>query len=502
MRPYLGSAFLCFSLLLGCSRCVSSETGLPYPPAGGSHESDASAVSLADAGSEPQTHDAEVAPGQDAAELPPEVAYEPRDVAANGFTFRVWVAGPAHGEVVMLLHGFPQTSYQWRYVVAALVEAGYRVIAPDQRGYSPGARPTSTEDYNLVFLARDVLALADALSAPAFHLVGHDWGGGVAWLVAKFAPARVMSLTSVSTPHPDALRTALDDPNSCQTSASAYMDVVVRHDAPKLMQEKGIRFLPEKYTDDPPDLAPYMPLLADEAALDAMLAWYRANIKERKVNALPLGFTETPTLMVFGENEQFFCRETAENSERFMRAPYRFELVKDVGHWVTEVAHVRMNQVLLSHLLENRARVSGSAPFGPDKSRPLAAGWSGYACKGAPDFEISADLQSCSACPEAHCLPGHMVGEGSSLLPECPEAGAGAKCVPDAMSRTLGRFVFTSCKAWFSDGPAACVPKCLAGAFSLFLARDGCGEAELCAPCVNPLTGESTGACDDNCQGL
>ncbi len=130
-------------------------------------------------------------------------------VDAGGFTFDVRIAGPDDGEVVILLHGFPQTSYEWRHQLRALGEAGFRAVAPDQRGYSPGARPPRIEDYALPLLVGDVIGVADALGADRFHVVGHDWGAVVAWALAIAAQDRVITANPVSVPHPDAFARVL-----------------------------------------------------------------------------------------------------------------------------------------------------------------------------------------------------------------------------------------------------------------------------------------------------
>src|SRR5262249_3833726 len=106
------------------------------------------------------------------------------EIRAGEFVFRARVAGPTSGEPVILLHGFPQNSYEWRSPLRALGHAGYRAIAPDQRGYSPGARPSGVDGYRIPAIAADVTAIADALGIGKFHLVGHDWGAGVAWFSA------------------------------------------------------------------------------------------------------------------------------------------------------------------------------------------------------------------------------------------------------------------------------------------------------------------------------
>jgi pimeloyl-ACP methyl ester carboxylesterase len=127
---------------------------------------------------------------------------QPLQLPARGLVFDVLATGPPTGEPVVLLHGFPQTSACWRPLLAILAAAGYRAVAPDQRGYSPKARPTTIEAYRLPELVADVLAIADRLGAETFHLVGHDWGGVVAWRLAGQQPERVATPTAVSTPHP------------------------------------------------------------------------------------------------------------------------------------------------------------------------------------------------------------------------------------------------------------------------------------------------------------
>src|SRR5437016_6306096 len=123
--------------------------------------------------------------------------------------FDVRDEGPADGEVVILLHGYPETKASWDGVVPGLADAGFRVLAPDQRGYSPRARPRGRRAYAADRLVGDVLALADAAGARRFHVVGHDWGGAVAWYCGMWHPDRVLTLTSLATPHPSAFQRSL-----------------------------------------------------------------------------------------------------------------------------------------------------------------------------------------------------------------------------------------------------------------------------------------------------
>jgi len=136
-------------------------------------------------------------------------------------TFDVVDGGPPDGPPVILLHGFPETSASWADVVPGLHRHGFRTLAPDQRGYSRGARPKGRRSYSIAELVRDVVALADAAGAERFHLVGHDWGGIVAWHFASAHPERLLTVTSLSTPHPAAFQDSLL--RSTQLLKSYYM---------------------------------------------------------------------------------------------------------------------------------------------------------------------------------------------------------------------------------------------------------------------------------------
>jgi pimeloyl-ACP methyl ester carboxylesterase len=158
---------------------------------------------------------------------------EPLQLRARGLVFDALAAGPATGEPVVLLHGFPQTSACWTRVLEALAAAGYRAVAPDQRGYSPTARPNAVRAYRMPELVADVVAIADGLGATRVHLVGHDWGGAVAWNLAGRHPERVATLTAVSTPHPGAFARALT--TGTQPLRSAYIPLFRTPRLPELL---------------------------------------------------------------------------------------------------------------------------------------------------------------------------------------------------------------------------------------------------------------------------
>jgi pimeloyl-ACP methyl ester carboxylesterase len=269
------------------------------------------------------------------------------------FTFQLRAAGPPQGEPVILLHGFPETSMEWEAQIAALASAGYRVAAPDQRGYSPGARPSAVDDYGMLALVQDLFGIADALGFERFHLVGHDWGASVAWVAAFVAPERLLSLTPVSVPHPDAFTEVLNDPSSCQPAASSYIGTFIADgaEAQLLGQDRaGLRQLYEGLPEERVDF--YLEFFTDEGALKGGLNWYRAILGPGAMR-FPLGATQVPTMYIWGDRDPALCRDGAELTGSYVAAPYRFEVLEGVGHWVPELAADRVNTLLLEHFSRN-----------------------------------------------------------------------------------------------------------------------------------------------------
>ena len=131
------------------------------------------------------------------------------DITVGDLSFHARADGPEDGPLVLLMHGFPQTAHTWRAQLPVLAAAGYRAVAPNQRGYSSGARPEGIEHYKTGTLVADIFAMADALGHQRFHLVGHDWGGALSWIAAGRHPERLKSLTVLSRPHPDAFARAM-----------------------------------------------------------------------------------------------------------------------------------------------------------------------------------------------------------------------------------------------------------------------------------------------------
>jgi pimeloyl-ACP methyl ester carboxylesterase len=260
--------------------------------------------------------------------------------------------GPADGRLVLLLHGFPQTGWSWRGVWPALAGAGHRVVAPDQRGYSPGARPTGAEHYAMPSLVADVVGVLDALGADRADVVGHDWGAAVAWQLAGRHPERVRTLTAVSVPHPlafvEALRTDDD-----QRHRSTYMRDLARPGYEDELLADGAARLRSLFEGVPHvDVEQVLSRLGEPAALRCALDWYAAQTVE---DATGLGPVTAPTLHVWSDQDAALGQAGARATGRFVEGPYRLEVLPGVTHWVPEQAADRLAALLLEHLAAHPA---------------------------------------------------------------------------------------------------------------------------------------------------
>jgi pimeloyl-ACP methyl ester carboxylesterase len=249
-------------------------------------------------------------------------------------TFDVTDVGPTDGDAVVLLHGYPENRTSWDAVAPRLVEAGYRVLAPDQRGYSPRARPSGRRSYAMQHLVGDIVALLDAADVEKAHVVGHDWGGAVAWGLATWQPNRVATVTSLTTPHPRAMLKAMV--TGSQALKSWYMFMFQLPVLPELAyrdrMQKRLRDtlrstgLPDEAIDR------YVTPLREPGAATAAINWYRAMPFSKR----PAGKVTVPALYIYGTKDAFLGRKAADLTGDYVEAPYTYTVLDGVTHWMPE----------------------------------------------------------------------------------------------------------------------------------------------------------------------
>jgi pimeloyl-ACP methyl ester carboxylesterase len=277
-----------------------------------------------------------------------------RKVAARGLEFDVAIGiggGPPFSDQppnAVLLHGFPQSNASFHGVAALLNGAGVATYAPNQRGYSSGARPGDVSDYALDHLVDDVVAICDQLDLGTVHLVGHDFGAIVGWSLAARRPDLLESFTAISVPHLSAFGAAIrDDPE--QRERSGYMDYFRQADAPEaaLLADDAAALrigygdaVPQESTEE------FLRVLMEPGAMTSALNWYRA---------LPTDYpflppTEVPTTFIWGTDDIAVLRSGAQRCGDHVRGPYTYVELAGVSHWVPDEAPQVVATAVLEHV--------------------------------------------------------------------------------------------------------------------------------------------------------
>jgi epoxide hydrolase 4 len=247
----------------------------------------------------------------------------------------------------VLLHGFPEFWYAWRHQIPALADAGYRVVAPDLRGYNTSDKPPRVRDYRPRVLAQDVADLVVALGAGSAAVAGHDWGGGLAWLLAMQHPERIERLVVLNAPHPIRLLKACATPGSCGAAGTCWPSRPLG--CPSGWWRPGTSGpCAGPYASNRPGRAPSR-LRTSTAALNYYRAAFRAN---PLAQVRSLRRVDIPTLIIWGEQDRYLGRELAE-PDRAWVPDVRVERIAEASHWVQADAPERVNQLMVDFLLEH-----------------------------------------------------------------------------------------------------------------------------------------------------
>jgi pimeloyl-ACP methyl ester carboxylesterase len=280
-----------------------------------------------------------------------EAAFLPGD----GVQLHTVLAGPQDGPLAVLLHGFPECWYSWRRQIPALVDAGYRVAVPDQRGYNLSDKPAGVQAYQIDRLTADVTSLMQALGRSQATIVGHDWGGLVAWRLAMDQPAAVDKLVVLNAPHPVSFAKALRQDRAQRRRSwyiflfqmpwlpEALLSLAPRTTARLLLRGTAVRR--EAFSDA--DLEVMAAALAQPGAAQAMIHWYRAAFRYRP--AKKASTIETPTLLIWGEEDMALGKPLTYGLARWVPG-LRLHYVAHCGHWVQNEAPDEVNGEILSFL--------------------------------------------------------------------------------------------------------------------------------------------------------
>jgi pimeloyl-ACP methyl ester carboxylesterase len=275
-----------------------------------------------------------------------------REIACNGVALHVVEAGPSEGPLVILLHGFPEFWRGWRHQIGPLARAGLHVVVPDQRGYNLSDKPDGISAYHLEQLGADILALADSYGVRRFHLVGHDWGGIVAFWIAARHPERIARLAVLNAPHPDAFGPYMRR-HPGQVLRSLYAAFFQLPGLPERLLSarhhaalaRALTGSARRGTFTPNDLPAYRAAWARPGALTAMLNWYRALMQRPRAAA---GRVTVPTLLIWGMRDTALSQGLA-GASLALCDDAEVLWQPDATHWVQHEAVEAVNGALIRH---------------------------------------------------------------------------------------------------------------------------------------------------------
>lgn len=280
-----------------------------------------------------------------------------QETVINGLRFHYVEAGA--GSLVMLLHGFPEFWYSWRFQISALAEAGYHVVAPDLRGYNKSDKPPGRNQYHIDVLANDVAGFIRGMANQQATVVGHDWGGGIAWKVASAYPELVKRLIVLNAPHPAVFMREMRTLKQLQKSwymfffQIPYLPEIVFRAWNYALMDRAFRQEPVRQNAfSPQDIARYKAAISEPGALTSGINYYRANIRHFWNH--PHWFTKPitqPTLIIWGEQDNYLSIRLLEGLDRWV-SDLQIERIPQASHWVQIDAHEQVNEFIIQFLNE------------------------------------------------------------------------------------------------------------------------------------------------------
>ena len=269
-------------------------------------------------------------------------------ITVGNLEFDCRVSGNEQNELIILLHGFPETSIMWQKLMDKLSSLGYYCLAPDMRGYSKNACPKGVKNYTLKKLSQDILNLADAVDKNNFHLIGHDWGAVIGWYTVYNHHDRILSRTGLSVPHTRAFGKAIILDKD-QQKMSRYIKWFLVPLLPEMMIRKNDfqKFKRLWKHSSLEEVDNYLSVFRRKKSLKAALNYYRANIGKGKMERI--GDITTPTLFIWGKNDFAIGSFAVESGHKYMNGAYTY-LALDGGHWLIQTNYPEVEAAIVAHI--------------------------------------------------------------------------------------------------------------------------------------------------------
>jgi pimeloyl-ACP methyl ester carboxylesterase len=273
---------------------------------------------------------------------------EHKEIALGKLRFDCLMAGNEKDDLVVLLHGFPETSFMWRSLMMDLSSTGYLCLAPNMRGYSHNACPNGKKNYRIEKLVQDVLDLASTLGKGKFHLIAHDWGAVIGWQLAYTSSDSLFSYTALSVPHLKGFYKALQTDKDQQHRSRYIKKLVVPFIAEYAIRKndfEAFRKLWKSSTEE--ELNDYLSVFRKRKVLTAALNYYRANLGKSKTREI--GEIRVPTLFIWGNKDMAIGPYGVAQGHQYCKGPYTF-LELDAGHWLIQTKYPEIKEAVLKHL--------------------------------------------------------------------------------------------------------------------------------------------------------
>lgn len=269
-------------------------------------------------------------------------------VVANGIRFNVVIEG--EGPDVLLLHGFPDSAYIWRNQIPALVQAGYRVIAPDLRGFGDSETPIGKENYTIDTLVKDVTGIMDYMGIKRAPIIGHDWGAFLGWFLSIRHPERVERYTAISVGHPSSFKRGGLEQKIRSWYMYAFHFKGIAEISTRAFNWQLARLLTQKH----PETSHWIEDMARPGRLAAGMDWYRAN-------TMRIMFTKTessrvPTFGIWSDRDLFLTEKQMKMSTLYVDAPWQYARIENCSHWIQLDATDRLNKLLIEYLKQPMER--------------------------------------------------------------------------------------------------------------------------------------------------